>query len=119
MLFRTKVMTMDDTIAVIAKHSIGVTWHDDSAGLALILTASGGYALTASPETHETETLPERVLIAKDNGSPMDDGHKLTQRERERAVRAILCGTLDRRTEKGHSPRGPFAPALVRNNGKG
>ena len=118
MLFRTKMMTMDDTIAVIAKHSIGVTWHEDSAGLALILT-DDGYALTASPETHQAETLPERVLIAKDDGSPMDDGHKLTHRERERAVRAILCGTLDRRTEKGPSPRGPFAPALVRNNGKG
>ena len=96
MLFRTKV-TMDDTIAVIAKQSIGVTWHEDSAGLALVLTG-GGYALTAHPETDEAETLRERVLIAKDDGSPMDDGHELTRRERERAVRAILCGTLDRRT---------------------
>ena len=94
--FRTKI-TIDDTVAVIAKHSIGVTWHEDSAGLALILTG-GGYALTARPETHQVETLPERVVIAKDDGSPMDNGHKLTQRERERAVRAILRGTLHRRT---------------------
>ena len=35
--------TIDDTVAAIAKHSSGVTWHGDSAGLALILTA-GGYA---------------------------------------------------------------------------
>ena len=94
--FRTKA-TIDDTIGAIAKHSIGVTWHEDSAGLALILTA-GGYALTAQPEAHQAETLLERVLIAKDDGLPMDDGHTLTQRERERAVRAILSGTLDRRT---------------------
>ena len=70
---RTKV-TMDDTVTAIAKHSIGVTWHEDSAGLALILTTDG-YALTACPETDQAETLPERVLIAKDDGSPMDDGH--------------------------------------------
>jgi hypothetical protein len=89
--------TIDDTIAAIAKHSSGVTWHDDSAGLALILTADG-YALTAHPEAHQTEALPERVLIPKEDGSPMSNGHKLTHAERERAVRAILCGTLDRRT---------------------
>jgi hypothetical protein len=116
MLFRTK-MTMDDTITVIAKHSIGVTWNEDSAGLALILT-SDGYALTASPESHEAETLPERVLIAKDDGSPMDDGHELTRGERERAVRAILCGTLDRRTATVPFPPGPSL-ALVRSDGKG
>ena len=89
--------TIDGTIVAIAKHSSGVRWHDDSAGLALILTA-GGYALTAHPETHQTEALPERVHIPKEDGSPMGDGHRLTQSERERAVRAILCGTLDRRT---------------------
>ena len=94
--FRSK-LPIDDTIGSIAKHSIGVTWHEDSAGLALILTA-GGYALTARPEAHQAETLPERVLITKDDGAPMNDGHALTRRERERAVRAILCSTLDRRT---------------------
>ena len=93
---RTK-LPIDDTIAAIARHSIGVTWHGDSAGLALILTA-GGYALSARPETHQAEALPERVLVVKEDGSPMRDGHKLTQCERESAVRAILCGTLDRRT---------------------
>lgn len=108
-MFRTKE-TMDDTIAAIAKHSIGVTWHEDSAGLALILTADG-YALTACPETHQAEKLLERVLIAKDDGSPMDDGHELTRSERERAVRAILCGTLDRRTATVPPPQGPFARA--------
>jgi len=116
MLFRTKV-TMDETIAAIAKHSIGVTWHEDSAGLALILTA-GGYVLTAGSETDQAETQPERVLIAKDDGSPMDDGHELTRRERERAVRAILCGTLDRRTATVPSPQGPSL-ALVGGDGKG
>lgn len=95
MLFRTKV-TMDATVAAIAKYSVGVTWHEDSAGLALILTTDG-YALTACPEADQAETVPDRVLIAKDDGSPMDNGHELTRRERERAVRAILCGTLDRR----------------------
>ena len=99
--FTTKV-TMDNTAAAIAKHSSGVTWHEDSAGLALILTEDG-YVLSACPQTNEAETLRERVLIAKDDGSPMDDGHKLTHRERARAVRAILCGTLDRRTAKASS----------------
>ena len=96
MRLRTK-LAIDDTIAAIAKHSTGVTWHHDSAGLALILT-TGGYALTARPETHQTEALLERVLVVKEDGSPMGEGHKLTQCERESAVRAILCGTLDRRT---------------------
>ena len=57
MRLRTK-LAIDDTIAAIAKHSTGVTWHHDSAGLALILT-TGGYALTARPETHQTEALLE------------------------------------------------------------
>ena len=88
----------DDTIGAIAKRSIGVTWHEDSVGLGLILT-EGGYALTtARPEAQKTGTLEERVLINKDDGSPMNGGHALTLHERERAVRAILCSTLDRRT---------------------
>jgi hypothetical protein len=94
--FRARV-TLDDTIAAIAKQSAGVTWHMDSEGLALILTA-GGYALTARPETHESETLPERVQIAREDGSPMAEGHALTKRERERAVSAILQGGVERRT---------------------
>lgn len=67
--FRARV-TLDRTIAAIAKRSAGVTWHKDSEGLALVLK-TGGYALTARPETHQPETLPERVLIAREDGSPM------------------------------------------------
>src|SRR5262245_5111180 len=99
---RTK-LTMDDTVEAVARHSVDVTWHEDRAGLALVLTTDG-YALTACPETNQAETLPERVLIAKDDGSPMNNGHELTRRERERAVRAILCGTLDRRMGMVSSP---------------
>jgi hypothetical protein len=103
-----KSVTLDHTIAAIAKYSAGVTWHGDSEGLALILTA-GGYALTARPEPGHLEMSHERVLITKEDGSPMGDGHKLTQRERELAVRAILRGTLDRRTAAeptiGHAGR--------------
>lgn len=95
--FRTKA-ALDQAIAAIAENSAGVSWHADSAGLALILTADG-YTLTARPETHQRETLPERVLIAREDGSPMGDGHKLTRREREQAVRAILLGALNRRTK--------------------
>ena len=93
--FRARV-TLDHAIAAIAKRSAGVTWHKDSEGLALVLK-TGGYALTARPENHQPETLPERVQIAREDGSPMGEGHKLTQRERERAVEAILRGGLERR----------------------
>lgn len=109
MLFRARV-TLDDTIAAIAKHSAGVTWHKDSEGLALILTA-GGYALTARPETQQGEVLPERVRIAREDGSPMGDGHKLTRRECEQSVRAILLGGLERRTA-GRPVVAPSTPAL-------
>jgi hypothetical protein len=54
--------------------------------------------LTARPETHLLETFPERVLIAADDASPMGDGHKLSRRECERAVREIFRGALERRT---------------------
>ena len=95
--FRAKA-AFDQTIAAIAKNSAGVCWYADSAGLALILTAVG-YVLTARPETHQRETLPERVLIAREDGLPMGEGHKLTKREREQAVRAILLSGLERRTK--------------------
>jgi hypothetical protein len=95
--FRTKA-AFDQTITAIAENSAGVCWYADSAGLALILTAVG-YVLTARPETYQPETLPERVLIAREDGSPMGEGHKLTKREREQAVRAILLSGLERRTK--------------------
>jgi hypothetical protein len=95
--FGTKA-AFDQTITTIAKNSAGVCWYADSAGLALILTAVG-YVLTARPETFQRETLPERVLIAREDGSPMGEGHKLTRRERENAVRAILLSAVERRTK--------------------
>src|SRR5512147_931987 len=94
--FRARA-TLDHTIAAIARHSEGVSWHVDSEGLALILTA-GGYALTARPKTHQPDALAEHVLFARDDGSAMGEGHKLTRGERERAVRAILQRALERRT---------------------
>ena len=96
MLFSARV-TRDDTIKAIAKRSAGATWHEDSGGLALIFKADG-YVLTSLPETHQLETLPERVKIAREDGSPMGEGHQLTRRERERAVAAILQVGLERRT---------------------
>ena len=95
MLRAKTTSSLDLTIVAIATHSKGVTWRTDSEGFGLTLTA-GGYALTSSPE-HQGTTLHERVLITREDGSPMSDGHILTQREREGAVRAILQGTLKRR----------------------
>ena len=95
--FATKT-AFEQTITVIAKNSAGVCWYADSAGLALTLTAAG-YVLTALPEDHQRETLPERVLIAREDGSAMGEGHKLTKREREQAVRAILLSAVERRTK--------------------
>lgn len=95
--FRTKA-AFDQTITAIAKNSAGVCWNADSAGLALTLT-EGGYVLTACLETYQRETLPERVVIAREDGSAMREGHKLTKREREQAVRAILLSALERRTK--------------------
>jgi len=86
-------VTLDRTIAAIAKRSEGVHWIADSEGLALVLTTRG-YALTARPEIFEAATLPQRVVLACEDGTPMRDGHILTQRERERAVRAILSGAV-------------------------
>ena len=103
-------VALDDTIAAIAERSAGVTWHEDSQGLVLILK-SDGYALTARPEAHQTETLPERVLIAREDGSPMGEGHKLTQRERERAVEMILRDGLERRT--AGRPRDPSSTPVI------
>ena len=96
MPFRTRA-TLDHTIAAIAKHSVGVSWQKDSKGFGLIVTEDG-YVLTACPKIHESESFAERVLIARDDGSPMGEGHRLTRGERERAVRAILQRALERRT---------------------
>ena len=96
MTFRTRA-TLDHTITAIAKHSVGVSWQEDSKGFGLIMTEDG-YALTACPKVHESESFAERVLIARDDGSPMGEGHTLTRSERERAVRAILQRALERRT---------------------
>ena len=85
-------VTLDRTIAAIARRSEGV-WIVESEGLALVPTPRG-YALTARPEIFETATLPGRVSLACEDGTPMRDGHILTQRERERAVRAILSDVV-------------------------
>jgi hypothetical protein len=51
------------------------------------------------PQRRQKKTLPERVLIAREDGFPMREGHRLTRREREHAVRAILLSAVERRTK--------------------
>lgn len=101
MMLRSRASgTLDHAIATIASYSEGVTWREGSSGLILILTA-GGYALTAGAEPSPPgASSSARVVITKEDGTPMGEGHRLTQRERERAVRALLQRTLDRRIAK-------------------
>jgi hypothetical protein len=83
-------VTLEHTIASIARRSEGVRWLEDSEGLALVRTPRG-YALTAARGETQGDMLPERVFVARDNGTTMGDGHRLTKGERERAVRTILA----------------------------
>jgi len=86
------IVTFERTIAAIARRSRGVRWLEESEGLALILTPRGYLLTAARPGMPETAMLPERAHVSRDDGGTMRDGHRLTQRERERAVRMILAG---------------------------
>ena len=80
--------TVASTVERISNRSAGVRWDSASKGFALILTPDG-YALTAMPDLYP-EKLPARVVIPREDGSPMPHRHVLTPLERERAIRAIL-----------------------------
>lgn len=85
-------ITFDEIVERIVERSAGAYWSILSEGLALVLTPRG-FALTAMPQIYRgAEVFPERVVIPCEDGRPMLDGHMLTERERERAVRAILGG---------------------------
>src|SRR5262245_36072835 len=76
--------TLNSTITVIVERSKGVRWDVACEGLALVRTETG-YQLTTMAHLYP-DALPGRVVLAS------EDGHLLTARERERAVRAILMG---------------------------
>ena len=92
-VLKTKtIVTLEHTIAAIAARSRGVCWIEDGEGLALILTPRGYLLTVARPGMPQTAMLPERVIVPRDDGRAMGDGHRLTRTERERAVRTILAG---------------------------
>jgi hypothetical protein len=80
--------TIRKTIAAIADRSCGVRWQVDSKGLALIRERNG-YILVADLKPGD-DVLGEPLIMARDDGRRMEDGHALTPREREQAVRSIL-----------------------------
>ena len=82
--------TRENTIRAITKRSRGVKWDRDCEGLALALS-SDGYVLTTQPQRYP-DALDGLVLVACEGGADMLHGHVLSERERERAVRAILGG---------------------------
>src|SRR5262245_31928627 len=76
--------TLNSTITAIVERSKGVRWDVACEGLALVRTETG-YQLTTTAHLYP-DALPGRVVLAT------EDGHLLTARERERAVRSILMG---------------------------
>jgi hypothetical protein len=80
--------TIQKTIAAIADRSCGVRWQADSKGLALIRERNG-YILVADLKPGD-DVLGEPLIMPRDDGRRMEDGHALTPREREQAVRSIL-----------------------------
>jgi hypothetical protein len=83
-------ITFDETVERIVKRSAGAYWSILSRGFALVLTPHG-FALTAMPQIYRgADVHSRRVIIPCEDGKPMPDGHLLTERERDRAVRAIL-----------------------------
>jgi hypothetical protein len=80
--------TIQKTIAAIADRSCGVRWQANSKGLALIRERNG-YILVAELRPGD-DVLGERLVMPREDGQRMADGHALTLRERERAVRNIL-----------------------------
>ena len=82
--------TLANTIKSISIRSAGVQWENASKGFGLVLTPDG-YMLTALPDLYP-EKMPGRVVIPREDGSPMPHGHIQTPLERERAIQAILEG---------------------------
>jgi hypothetical protein len=80
--------TVQKTIAAIADRSCGVRWQAGSKGLALIREREG-YILVAELRPGD-DVLGERLVMAREDGQCMADGHALTPREREQAIRNIL-----------------------------
>jgi hypothetical protein len=90
MICARSIGTMAITFDGIVERSAGASWSILSEGLALVLTPRG-FALTALPQINSgAEVFPERVAIPCEDGRPMQDGHILTEREIEHAVRVIL-----------------------------
>jgi hypothetical protein len=83
-------ITLASTIKGISIRSAGIQWDSTSKGFGLILT-QGGYALTAQPDL-DPEKRPARVVVPREDGSPLPHRHVLTSLERERAILAILAG---------------------------
>jgi hypothetical protein len=65
-----------------------VRWQAGSKGLALIRERDG-YILVGDLKPGD-DVLGERLVIPREDGRPMEDGHALTLQECERAVRSIL-----------------------------
>ena len=80
--------TVQKTIEAIVSRSSGVRWLAGSEGLALIREREG-YILVANLKPGD-DVLGERLIMPREDGQQMADGHALTQREREQAVKQIL-----------------------------
>jgi hypothetical protein len=80
--------TVQKTVGAIANRSRGVRWQAGSEGLALIRERDG-YILVGDLKPGD-DVLGERLVIPREDGRPMEDGHALTLQECERAVRSIL-----------------------------
>ena len=81
-------MTVQKTIDAIVSRSSGVRWLAGSKGLALIREREG-YILVAELKPGD-DSLGERLVMPREDGHQMPDGHALTALERERAVKHIL-----------------------------
>jgi hypothetical protein len=80
--------TTQRTIAAIADRSCGVRWQTGSEGLVLIRERNG-YVLVTDLKPGD-DVLGEPLVMPREDGQRMEDGHALTPREREQAVRNIL-----------------------------
>jgi hypothetical protein len=85
---RANRITREQTVAAIVDRSSGVCWTTASSGLVLI-RARAGYVLVAETRPSD-DVLGERVVPLSESGHALPDGHILTARERECAVRTIL-----------------------------
>ena len=81
-------MTVAKTIEAIVSRSCGVRWLAGSEGLALIRERDG-YVLVSELKPGD-DVLGDRLIVPREDGQRMTDGHALTEREREQAVKQIL-----------------------------